>query len=391
VRRRSRAGEVDYALRCVNRGFLAVVAVAALALGLAGTAPASAPAVQARAYVVQSTVDGRTLAARNAAAPRAMASITKLMTVLVALDHLALDEEVTVPAAAARVGESSLGLRAGQRVPVRDLVIGALVPSANDAATALATAAGGTVPRFVAEMNRKARALGLHGTRYRNPHGLDELGHVSTAADSASLLRAALRVPVIRRYVGMPRARLSSGRMVESTDNLLGTLPGFAGGKTGHTSLAGWSQVGFARSAGVGITVAVLGSPTEAQRDSDLAALLRFGLASYRPSRVVDRGRIYATVDVGWGRQPLQLVAPRTVVRPAPTGRPLVERVVAPVVASLPVRAGQRLGTLVVTDGGRVVARSPLVAARAEPKPTVAQRARWVAGRAVDRLTGLVS
>jgi len=391
VTRSGRPGGVDYALRCVNRGFLAVVAVAALALGLAGTAAASAPAVEARAYVVQSTVDGRTLAARNATAPRAMASITKLMTVLVALDHLALDEEVTVPATAARVGESSLGLRAGQRVPVRDLVIGALVPSANDAATALATAAGGTVPRFVAEMNRKARALGLRGTRYRNPHGLDERGHTSTAADSASLLRAALRVPVIRRYVGMPRATLSSGRVVESTDNLLGTLPGFAGGKTGHTSLAGWSQVAFARSAGVGITVAVLGSPTEAQRDRDLAALLRFGLASYRPSRVVDSGRTYATVDVGWGRQPLQLVAPRTVVRPAPTGRPLVERVVGPVVVSLPVRAGQRLGTLVVTDGARVVARSPLVAARAEPKPTLAQQARWVAGRAVDRLKGLVS
>jgi D-alanyl-D-alanine carboxypeptidase len=375
----------------VNRGLFAVVAVAALALGLAGTAPASAPAVQARAYVVQSTVDGRTLAARDANTPRAMASITKLMTVLVALDHLALDESVTVPSAAAQVGESSLGLRAGQRVSVRDLVIGALVPSANDAATALAAAAGGTVPRFVTEMNRKARALGLRGTRYRNPHGLDEPGHMSTAADSAALLRAALRVPVIRRYVGMPRATLSNGRVVESTDNLLGTLPGLAGGKTGHTALAGWSQVAFARTGGVGITAAVLGSPTEAQRDRDLAALLRDGLASYRTSRVVDPARTYATVEVGWGRQPLKLVAPRAVVRPAPSGRPLVERVVAPVVASLPVRAGQRLGTLVVTDGGRVVARSSLVAARAEPKPTAAQQARWVAGRAVDRLKGLVS
>jgi D-alanyl-D-alanine carboxypeptidase (penicillin-binding protein 5/6) len=214
---------------------------------------------------------------------------------------------------------------------------------------------------------------------------------MSTAADSAALLRAALRVPVIRRYVGMPRATLSNGRVVESTDNLLGTLPGLAGGKTGHTALAGWSQVAFARTGGVGITAAVLGSPTEAQRDRDLAALLRYGLASYRTSRVVDPARTYATVEVGWGRQPLKLVAPRAVVRPAPSGRPLVERVVAPVVASLPVRAGQRLGTLVVTDGGRVVARSSLVAARAESKPTAAQQARWVAGRAVDRLKGLVS
>ena len=266
---------------------------------------------------MQSAVDGRTLAARDADAPRAMASITKLMTVLVALERLSLDDQVTVPAAAARVGESSIGLRAGQRVPVRDLVIGALVPSANDAATALAIAASGNVPRFVQAMNLKAEALGLTRTRYRNPHGLDEAGHVSTAADSAALLRAALRVPVIRRYVGMDRATLSDGRVVESTDNLLGTLPGFAGGKTGHTALAGWSQVGFARFQGVGITAAVLGSPTEAQRDRDLAALLRFGLASYRPSRVVDGNRTYARVAVGWGRAPLALVAPRTIVRPS--------------------------------------------------------------------------
>ena len=141
----------------------------------------------------------------------------------------------------------------------------------------------------------------------------------------------------------------------------------------------------------MGITAAVLGSPTEAQRDRDLAALLRYGLASYRSSRIVDGNRTYARVAVGWGREPLALVAPRTIVRPSPTGRALVERVVAPLVATLPVRSGQRLGTVVVTDGSRVVARSPLVASRAEPEPTLAQKARWVAGRSVDRLVGLVS
>jgi len=373
----------------VKRWGFAAVAMAALALS--GPVWASAPPVQAQAYVVQSTVDGRTLAARDADAPRPMASITKLMTVLVALEHLPLDRVVTVPATAARVGESSLDLRAGQRLSVRDLVIGALVPSANDAATALAIAASGSVPRFVEAMNEKAAALGLRRTHYRNPHGLDQAGHVSTAADTAALLRAALRVPVIRVYVGMDRATLSDGRVVESTDNLLGTIPGFEGGKTGHTFMAGWSQVGFAQSRGVGITAAVLGSPSEAQRDRDLAALLRYGLSSYRPSRVVDADRTYARVTVGWGRKPLALVAPRTIVVPAPTGRSLVERVVAPVVAALPVRAGQRLGTVLVTDGSRVVARSPLVAARAEPEPTLAQKARWVAGRSFDRLVGLVS
>ena len=120
-----------------------------------------------------------------------MASITKLMTVLVALRRLSLDDEVVVPPSPRASASRRIDLRAGQRVPVRDLVIGALVPSANDAATALAVAAGGTLPRFVASMNRTARELGLDRTHYANPHGLDAPGHVSTAADSAKLLRAA--------------------------------------------------------------------------------------------------------------------------------------------------------------------------------------------------------
>ena len=373
----------------MKRWGLPAVAIAALAL--CGPATATAPPVQAQAYVVQSTVDGRTLAARDADTSRPMASITKLMTVLVALETLPLDRVVTVPAAAARVGESSLSLDAGDRLPVRDLVIGALVPSANDAATALAIAAGGSVPRFVAMMNRKARELGLRGTHYRNPHGLDEAGHVSTARDVATLLRVALRDPVIRRYAAASRATLSDGRVVESTDNLIGSVPGIVGGKTGHTSLAGWSQVAYARVGGVGITAAVLGEPDEARRDQDLAALIRFGLASYRPSRVVDPSRTYASVHVGWGLDPLRLVAPRAVVRPAPLDRPLVERIVAPAVATLPVRAGQRLGTLVVSDGSRVVARSPLVAETARSEPGALAKARWLAGRTMHHLVGLVS
>jgi D-alanyl-D-alanine carboxypeptidase (penicillin-binding protein 5/6) len=363
-----------------------LVAVALAALALCGPAHAAAPAVQARAYVVQSSVDGHTLAARQATSPRAMASITKLMTALVALQHVSLDDVVTVPAAAAAVGESSIELRAGQSVSVRDLLIGTLVPSANDAATALAVAAAGSVPRFVTLMNREARRLGLDGTHYRNPHGLDQPGHVSTARDIAVLLREALRNPVIRRYAGMQRATLSDGRVVESTDNLLGRVGGIVGGKTGHTALAGWSQAAFVRRGGVGITAVVLGSPSEAQRDADLAALLRFGLESYRMSKVVDPARTYATIPVGWGRAPVRAVAPRAMVRPASAHRPLVERVVVPAVASLPVVAGQRLGTLVVTDGSRVVARSPLVAAASQRTPGAPAKAWWVARRTVHHL-----
>ncbi len=366
------------------------LAVAVAALLACGPAQGAAPSVQARAYIVQSSVDGHTLAARDADVPRAMASITKLMTALVALEHLSLDDVVTVPPVAARVGESSLGLRAGERMSVRDLLVGTLVPSANDAATTLAVASAGSEARFVALMNRKARELGLTGTHFRNPHGLDETGHVSTARDLAVLLRDALRVPTIRRYVGTSRATLADGRVVESTDNLLGRFRGIVGGKTGHTANAGWSQAAFARVGGVGITAVVLGSPDEAQRDSDLEALLRYGLASYRSAKVVDPARTYAAVPVGWGQPPVRAVAPRAIARPTSTDRPLTERVVVRAVASLPVVAGERLGTVVIRDGRRVVARSPLVAATSRPAPSISAKAWWVARRTVGNLAGLV-
>ena len=207
------------------------------------------------------------------------------------------------------------------------------------------------------------------------------------------LLREALRVPVLRRYAGAAAARLSNGRWVRSTDNLVGTFRGFVAGKTGHTSLAGWSQVGFAKRGAVGVTVTVLGAATEAQRDGDLAALLRFGLASYRASRVVDPSRSYAQRPVGWGRPRLPVVAPRAIVR-ADGRRPAVpsqSRSSSPPSSRSPSRPASALGTLVVRDGGRVVARSPLVAGESRAEPSRADKAAWLARRTGRDLVELVT
>ncbi len=351
---------------------------------------ASPPVVAAPSYVVE-TAGGTVLAQRLAGEPRAIASITKLMTVLVALERTSLDDVVTVPAAAAGIGESSMSLRAGERITVRELAIGALVPSANDAATALAAhAAAGSVPRFVALMNAKARALGLRSTHFVNPHGLDEPGQYSSARDTAELLRVAVQVPFIRRWAGARTATIA-GRTVESTDDLLGELPELVAAKTGHTSQAGWSQVAFARRGQVRIVASVLGSGTEEQRNSDLAALLRWGLAQYRQVTAVDTARAYAQVEVGWGEDPVRLVPARDVRLVLRAGRPLVERVVAVGTAALPIRRGQRLGEVRVYDGRRRVARVALVAEVAVEEPSAAAKASWTARRAIHHLVGLVS
>jgi D-alanyl-D-alanine carboxypeptidase (penicillin-binding protein 5/6) len=311
--------------------------------------------------------------------------------VLVALERARLDELVVVPPAAARIGESTLYLRPGARVTVRDLAGGALGPSANDAATALALhVTHGSLPRFVALMNAKARALGLRHTHFANPHGLDQPGNYSTARDVAGLLRAALRNPFIRTWSGRSSARVR-GVEVRSTDDLLTQLPGLVGGKTGHTSDAGWSQVALATDRGTTVVAAVLGAGSRAARNADLEALLRWGLRRYRPVRVVEAGRAYARAQVGWGLDPVRLTAPRSMVRPAAVTRPLVERVVVPQVLALPVRRGQRLGELAVYDGDRLVARSPLVADRDVAQPGLAAKSRFVVRRTVHHLAGFVS
>lgn len=373
----------------MRRALLAVATAVAVLAPAAGGAPAG---IQAQAYLVRASVGGDVLAARAPDERRPVASITKLMTVLVALGRSELDDIVVVTPAAAGIGESTISLRSGERITVRDLAIAALVPSANDAATALAVhAGGGSVARFVALMNAKARALGLRHTSFRNPHGLDQRGHLSTARDVVALLSAALRNPFIRKWSGRKSATIAGGRGVASTDDLIGRLPQLVGGKTGHTGGAGWVQVAAAQADDVRVTASVLGSPTEEQRNRDLEALLRFGLAQYRPIRAVDASRTYALARVGYGLPDLPLVARTTIVRPARVGRPLLERVVARTAVALPVRAGQRLGEVRVYDGSRLVAVSPLVAARPVAEPGTSGKMAWYARRAVHHLVGFVS
>ncbi|MFN0153334.1 MAG: D-alanyl-D-alanine carboxypeptidase family protein [Gaiella sp.] len=369
-----------------------LVACVALAAAAGALATSSPPAVDARAYLLVSGVDGSTLAARAPDEPRAIASITKLMTVLVALEHSALDEVVAVPYVATTVGESGIAALPGEPLTVAQLAVAALVPSANDAATALAWhAGGGSVPRFVAWMNGKARKLGMTGTRFRNPHGLDQRGHVSTARDTVILLRAALQNRFIRIWSKRATALIPGRPKLTSTDRLIGRMPELVGAKTGQTSDAGWSQVAAVRADGISAYGVVLGAPSRDGRDRDLEALLRFGLTRYRRALLVDPARTYATVPTGWGLPDLRLVSPRAIARPAPVTRPLVERVVAPLVATLPVRAGQRLGEVRVYDGSKLVARAPLVSDRSLSRPGLVGRLRFYGGRTMHHLTGFVT
>jgi len=336
--------------------------------------------------------DGTVLAQHRARQRRAPASITKVMTALVALERSSPSELVTVGTRAAGVGESTVYLRAGERLTVADLLRAMLVASANDAAQALALhVGGGSVGRFVELMNAKARELGLADTSFRNPHGLDEPGHVSSARDSTRLLRHALGVPLLRDALGQADVLLPGGRIFPTTDDLLAGWPPLVGGKTGHTQAAGWSQAAAAAQGGVTVYGTVLGSDTRAERNDALKTLLEHGLGSYVSVPLVDRTRAYVQAGTQYGGPPVDLVAPRSVVRPLLRGTQLVERVVVPGVVELPVRTGQALGRVEVWSGDELVASSNLVAAETVAEPGFLGKARWYATRTIENLWGLVS
>jgi serine-type D-Ala-D-Ala carboxypeptidase (penicillin-binding protein 5/6) len=321
-----------------------------------------------------------------------LASITKLMTALVVLERARPGEILTVPRFVSSVGESSIGLRPGERISVRDLLAAALIQSANDAAYALAAHVGhGDVRAFVRLMNAKAGRLGLAETHFVRPDGLDASGHYSTASDVLALARAAMQRPLIRRLVRLRRAKIAGGRSLFAWNDLLGSFPGMFGIKTGHTDRAGWCEVGAARRDGASVYAIVLGSPSRSQRNRDLAELLDWGLDQYARATVVHEGRTYASADVPMSEESLSLVPAepaRVVVR---VRHPLVERVTAPRVLDPPVARGERLGEVVILDGEKVLARRPLVASEAVDEPGLGARAGWYAGRTLDEAGGILS
>jgi D-alanyl-D-alanine carboxypeptidase (penicillin-binding protein 5/6) len=371
---------------------LALLITALAASVLAASAPAAPPPVQAGAYLVQNASTGEVLAQQGADERRAIASITKLMTVLVALDRADLDDVVTVTPGSAAVGESTIYLQAGERITLGDLARAALIQSANDAANAIAVhVGGGSVGRFVGLMNVKARELGLRDTHFANPSGLDARGHYSTARDVTRLARVAMNEPFVRETVRLRSARIASGRALFTWNDLLARNPRVIGVKTGHTDAAGWSQVAAARGRGFTIYATILGGATREGRNSDLGGLLAWGLSRYRPVALIDPGRAYATVPTGYDRPAVRLVALRGAAKVVHVERKLVERVVAPTVVELPVRKGQRLGVVRVYDGPRLLASTPLVAAVSVGKPGLGARVGWYARQTLDNLGALFS
>jgi serine-type D-Ala-D-Ala carboxypeptidase (penicillin-binding protein 5/6) len=343
----------------------------------AGAKPVPPPSPQAASWVLVDAKDGTRLAAHAPHETRPIASTTKLMTAYLTLRALSLKRLVTAPRYVPIYGESLMGLKPGDRVRVRDLLYGLLVPSGNDAAVALADAVAGTVPAFVSQMNRAARGLDLADTHYANPVGLDAAGNYSTASDLADLALRLRRNPTFRKIVDTQSKTVKSGsrHLHLETSNLILRRYGWVNGvKTGHTFDAGYVLVASGTRHGVTLLSALLGAPTEAARDAGTLSLLRYGFSLYRRVNPVGDGERLTSAALSFRDERLPLVAARGVHFTARKGQDIETRVVSAPRELDSAARGERLGLARVTLDGETQALVPLLAVRSVGGPTISDR-----------------
>jgi len=348
----------------------AVLALLLAAPSAVAQTPPGAPGLQgAKAAIVMEATTGDVLLAKAADQRRQIASTTKLMTVLVALERDDLDDVFSAADYSAAPTESQIGLRSGERMSVRDLVRATLLPSANDAAATLAVGTMGSTAAFVTEMNRRAKALGLRNTHFANPVGLDDADNYSTARDLARLAIRLRRYEFFRRTVDLHFATLRSGsvkRTVLNRNVLVRRVDAVNGVKTGFTRRAGNILIGSASRDGVTVISVVLGAPSERVRNTDSLALLRYGLDSYNARTVLPEGRVLGRIALRYrSGESVEVIAGDTVQRVLRSGaRTRVTVSGLPTQVDGPLPRGTRVGTAVVRRGDETLARVPVVTAR---------------------------
>ena len=371
-----------------------------------GLDPSASPDITARnAFLVDK--NGTVLFARDADAAVKIASLTKIMTAIVAIENAPLDTVVTVDKAAADVGESSAGLKAGDTMALDTALLALMVPSGNDASIAIAKAVGevmtgskeGAYQAFVEAMNAKAQEIGCKDTLYTNPHGLDfdkfedEELH-STASDVALVVAYAMQNETFREVVdtgdttievtGKDGAKRSL--TLESTDELIGVYDGICGVKTGTTWEADYCFAGAVNRKSGEFYSIVLGSPTSEERFQDTTVLMDWAYENLEKRKLIN---VSSFVDSETASIPLvaevahndwvNVTVPATVQDPEVTAS--IYKVKGPVTQKATfseltgdVKAGSKVGVLTFKQDGDVVAEVDLVAAADQPEPNFFQK-----------------
>ena len=352
-----------------------------------------APTIDARSALLADAATGTLMDAKAPDLPVPIASLTKVMTALITLDRTEPGDVVTVdPRAVFDKGDygasSTLGLQAGERISVENLLYGMLLGSANDAAVALAIHIAGSEDAFVKAMNARAHRLGMRHTDFRSANGLDDRGR-STARDLLILVRAAETTDgfdqITATKVRTIPAPSGPARRIQNRNALLWLYPGAFGTKTGSTALAGSCLIASARREGRRLVAIVLGARGEAF--SDAAALLNYGFEGFTDQTFVSAGDDLGTLRIRGGAVPVVAGAGLTALVPTRMLGSVHRRIRATPGAAFPPPPGSRVGTLTVSIPGLAIGSVPLVVTSVPPPPSSGgpwwARAAGAVGRAV--------
>jgi len=356
-------------------------------------APRGAPKLDAGSWTLIDAGTGLYLAGKDPDKRVAIASTTKIMVALVALDEgVDLGEQVTVSEDAASYAGSiysNIGLYPYDRVSARDLLTAALVPSGTDAVYALTEYLGdGSVDEFVGKMNDKAKELGLKNTHFENPAGIDARGNYSSATDLAKITREAMKHPEFREIVGKPEATITTqDREIDVVNTNLLVVPNSGydygpatGVKTGTSPRAGPCLVASAKGDDESYIAVVLDAAGDLQRFEAARTALEYGFGEYEREPLVERGDPYAKLKLPYRRgETVKLVADRDVSALAGPGLKIERR---PTNKEAPpsAEAGRKLGTVAVSVEGRSVGSSPLVVQKGYEAASLWQKVTYWAG-----------
>jgi len=315
---------------------------------------------------------GRVLFEDNAHESRAVASMTKMMTLLLVMEavergEVRLDDPVTITKKAEDEGGSQVFLARGGNFTVRQLVAATLIHSANDAAMALAEHVGGSEEAFVARMNQRAAALGMTESHFTSPNGLPSTKRpddVMSADDAAKLGVKLMKFPVIRQYAAMTEMEFHNGTFekLQTTNKLLGSFPGANGLKTGYHRAAGFCVTASAERGDLHLIAVIMGSTVRDASFNSAAAILRRGFDEWRWAQPLKKGqRMRDPVVVKGGEVSTVTVvaasAPKLLLH-----RGEARRVVTAITsdgAGAPIRKGEKVGTITVTLDGKTLASVP--------------------------------
>lgn len=256
--------------------------------------------LDSRIALIYDRASGRILYEKNGNKQTPMASTTKIMTAIVVLENANLNEVVKIDSKAAGTGGSRLGLKKNDKITVNDLLYGLMLRSGNDAAVALANYVGGSIDGFADMMNRKAEEMGLKNSHFIVPHGLDNEGHYTTAYELAKMADYALKIDKFKEIVSTKSTTIyinNYPKAINNTNQLLGSVSGVYGVKTGFTNGAGRCLVSACKRDDLDIITVVIGANTTKERTSDTIKLIQYANQKFE---IINIKEIIESKFIGW-------------------------------------------------------------------------------------------